>query len=127
MDSLGGSIYNASLSVDMNDVDLLNNVVLTNNSDTSSSIMTTLNPNENPADKYFNFTQQGISNNVQVYEEPNTKEALKQIDEQINEQINNGQKLINKVRRENPNIRLTDQQILDLYNNFGGGNGMIMF
>lgn len=119
-DSLGGAVYNATLSVDMNEVERLDVVTLTNN----------LNPNilghdSNVAMQYFNFGQDLQSEN-NIIDTSTYDNELKTIDNQINKQLNEDQKLINKIRKDNPTTQLTDAQILNLYSNMGS-DGMIIF
>lgn len=116
IDSLGGAIYNATKSVKIDELQLLNAVTLG-----SSDGIQMIGVSDNPADKYFNFTQQYIKDNLL-----NTTEDIITNDDNINVQeriidaeINRNQSIVSKVRKDNPETRLTDGQIVSLFNNTG--------
>ena len=123
-DSLCGAIYNATISVDINELDRLEGAILTSG---NSTLLTTY---ENPADKYFNFTQQLDQNEgiVGVTDEHKTEEdIMSQINKQIDREINQNQAIISKVRADNPYTKLTDQQIIDLYGSINNGGDFLIF
>ena len=119
-DSLGGAIYNATLSVDINELDYLENVTIADANVTLSNLT-------NVADQYF-----GISNNgngtVSVITEktPNVNDIDDQISKAIQNEISNTQNILKKIKEENPHTRLNDQQLRDLYDEFNS-DGFVIF
>ena len=107
-DSLGGAIYNATLSVDIKELDNISNVILSANQDTNNIFSfihpfqnTDLLPNEN-------------------------KDLLDNIDDELELQQTKEKELIDNLRKVNPNIRLTDAELLNIYNN-ANSTGTIIF
>lgn len=109
-DSLGGAIYNAVLSVDLNELDYMDGVTLTNN-------MLTLN-STNDANNYFNFNvnSQGIVDFTNPIEIDNSQTTEDLINQEINNQINQSKDIIDKIQADNPNTKLTRQELQDMYN-----------
>lgn len=123
-DSLGGAIYNATLSVDLNELDYMENVTIANNSD-----MTTISGSNNVADELFGFSQNfdgSISLNKDFNNSDNQDEDINtQIDEEINKTINQNRLVVNKIKQNNK-TNLSDQEILDMYDELNNDGFIIM-
>ena len=123
-DSLGGAVYNATLSVDLNELDYMENVTIANNSD-----MTTISGSNNVADELFGFSQNfdgSISLNKDFDNSDNQDEDINtQIDEEINKTINQNRLVINKIKQNNK-TNLSDQEILDMYDELNNDGFIIM-
>lgn len=123
-DSLGGAVYNATLSVDLNELDYMENVTIANNSD-----MTTISGNNNVADELFGFSQNfdgSISLNKDFNNSDNQDEDINtQIDEEINKTINQNRLVVNKIKQNNK-TNLSDQEILDMYDELNNDGFIIM-
>ena len=118
-DSLGGAIYNATLSVDVNELDYLENVTI-------ADANVTLNNAGNIADQFFGITNNGngtVSMKSDINNENNLEE---QISKAIQNEISNTQNILKKIKEENPHSRLSDQQLRDLYDDFSG-DGFVIF
>lgn len=107
-DSLGGAIYNATLSVDIKELDNISNVILSANQDTNN-IFSFIHP--------FQNTDLLPSEN---------KDILDNIDDELELQQTKEKELIDNLRKTNPNIRLTDAELLNIYNN-ANSTGTIIF
>ena len=116
-DSLGGAIYNAVLSVDINELDYLENVTI-------ADANVTLNNTQNVADQYF-----GIITNpdgvVTVVNE-NKNNIDDQISDAIQKELKGTQNILQQIKEKNPNTRLSEQQLRDLYDDFSD-DGLIIF
>lgn len=123
-DSLGGAVYNATLSVDLNELDYMENVTIANNSD-----MTTISGSNNVADELFGFSQNfdgSISLNKDFNNSDNQDEDINtQIDEEINKTINQNRLVVNKIKQNNK-TNLSDQEILDMYDELNNDGFIIM-
>lgn len=123
-DSLGGTVYNATLSVDLNELDYMENVTIANNSD-----MTTISGSNNVADELFGFSQNfdgSISLNKDFNNSDNQDEDINtQIDEEINKTINQNRLVVNKIKQNNK-TNLSDQEILDMYDELNNDGFIIM-
>jgi len=115
-DSIGGAIYNAVLSVNLDELDYMENVTLTSN--TNSDILT-LNPNENVADKYFSFVQ---NNKLQTIDVTDDEDVIEQ---NINKQIERDNQILSNIRKTNSDSQLSDEQLLNMYNNMFS-DGMVI-
>ena len=119
-DSLGGAVYNATLQVDVNELDYMDSVILADGG------LTTLNNSTSKADQAF-----GIKRNIDgsISLQPQTTEP-KNIDEiinsQIEKQIQQSQLVVQQIRKDNPNTKLTNQQIRELYDDFNNGDFFIV-
>ena len=118
-DSLGGAIYNATLSVDVNDLDFIDGVTIT---DGSGGI---LNTPQNIVNSMFGFTT-NFDGSVQVMQPQNEENNINITAPTKNKQIINKQKILQRIQDENPNSRLTTQQLNALYDDFND-DGLIMF
>ena len=114
-DSLGGAIYNATLSVNLDELDYMGNVTLT--ADTSGLV--TLNPNENVADRYFSFVQNNKYQTVDLTSED-------KLEDSINNELERNQQIIQKIKNNNKETTLTDEQLLNMYNNINGSDFIII-
>ena len=116
-DSLGGALYNAVLSVDINELDYLENVTI-------ADANVTLNNTQNVADQYF-----GIITNpdgvVTVVNE-NKNNIDDQISDAIQKELKGTQNILQQIKEKNPNTRLSEQQLRDLYDDFSD-DGLIIF
>lgn len=117
-DSLCGAVYNASISVDMNALDYMEGITLTDESSILKSSQTT-------ADSYFGLSVDyngvvSLNNDTQ----PLTKEE--QFNQAIQDGINDTRNILNSIKKANPETKLSDKQLQDLYNNFTNGDFLIM-
>ena len=119
-DSLGGAIYNATLSVDVNELDYMDSVILADGG------LTTLNNSTSKADQAFGIKRNidgSISLQPQITEPENIDEI---INSQIEKQIQQSQLVVQQIRKDNPNTKLTNQQIRELYDDFNNGDFFIV-
>lgn len=119
-DSLGGAIYNATLSVDINELDYMDSVILADGG------LTTLNNSTSKADQAFGIKRNidgSISLQPQITEPENIDEI---INSQIEKQIQQSQLVVQQIRKDNPNTKLTNQQIRELYDDFNNGDFFIV-
>lgn len=119
-DSLGGAIYNATLSVDVNELDYMDSVILADGG------LTTLTNSQNPADRFF-----GINRNINgtISLQPEVKpsgDINEDISKEIQKQVNQSQQVVQQIKKDNPNTKLTNEQIKDLYNDFIDDGFIIM-
>ena len=119
-DSLGGAIYNATLSVDINELDYMDSVILADGG------LTTLTNTQNPADRFF-----GINRNINgtISLQPEVKpsgDINEDISKEIQKQVNQSQQVVQQIKKDNPNTKLTNEQIKDLYNDFIDDGFIIM-
>lgn len=119
-DSLGGAIYNATLSVDVNELDYMDSVILADGG------LTTLTNSQNPADRFF-----GISRNLDgsIKLQPEIKpsdDVNEEISKEIQKQINQSQQVVQQIRKDNPNTKLSNEQIKQLYDDFTDDGFIIM-
>lgn len=116
-DSLGGAIYNATLSVNLDELDFLDGVTIAD-----SSVM--LNNSASKADQFF-----GISTNADGSVRILPKETSN-IDEQLSvdvqKEIKRTQGILQQVKATNPTTKLSDQEILDLYGEMDS-SGFVIF
>lgn len=115
-DSLGGSIYNAVLSVNLDELDYMESVTITDS-------MVTLPNRNNLADSYF-----GISHNLDgtiSMIQPTQKTTEDIISQEIQNSINDTHNILDNLKKQNPNTRLSDQQLKDLYSDFTSGDFVI--
>lgn len=124
-DSLGGAIYNATLSVDVNELDYMENVTI---ADTG---MTVVSKTGNIADAFFGITIDPTTGAIQmpinkpeVEEEP--LDINEQIEQEINNQVNLEREAINKIKQANPNSKLTNSEIKELYDDFNSSGFIII-
>lgn len=116
-DSLGGSCYNAVLSVNLDELDYIENATITS----SSQLLT---PTGNIADQIFGI---GVdpTTGATTFMQPQQQNTLDKLQDDINNQIQSNQDRLNKIKEQNPDTKLSDKQLLDLYDNFNG-NGFII-
>lgn len=116
-DSLGGAIYNATLSVDVNELDFMEGVTIAEGN-------VTLNTGTNMADQFFGFMSNG-NGSVQML--PNQTENIdEQISNEIQKQFIQSNKIVQQIQNANPNSKLSANQIKDMYKEFSS-DGMILF
>ena len=118
-DSLGGAIYNAILSVDVNELDYLENITI------AETGIATLNSYETVADRLFGFNRDARGNLIQIDNKTDENED-ELISNAINQEIKNNQKVLDQIKQSNKNTKLSDQQLLDMYNTMTG-NGFVIF
>lgn len=116
-DSLCGAIYNASISVDIKTLDHMESVTI-------AEPITTLSNANNIADQMFGFTQGPDGVIQQVQQENRDPEEV--ISEAINKQIKDNQEVLKKIKSNNKDTKLSDQELLDLYSEFNDG-GFVIF
>ena len=117
-DSLGGAIYNATSSVKLEELDYLDNVTIADNN-------VTISRTNNIADSYF-----GISTNVNGTisvgsQEQQPQDLDDQISTAIQDELLGNQTILKKIKEDNPNTNLSEQQLRDLYDDFTGGDFVI--
>lgn len=118
-DSLGGAVYNAVLSVDVNELDYLENVTIADKG------ITTLNPYENSADKFFGFSKDATGAIMQM-DTNQTDDPEELISNAINQQVTANQKVLQQIKSTNKSTKLSDQELMDMYNTMTG-DGFILF
>ena len=118
-DSLGGAIYNAILSVDVNELDYLENITI------AETGIATLNSYETVADRLFGFNRDARGNLIQMDNKTDENED-ELISNAINQEIKNNQKVLDQIKQSNKSTKLSDQQLLDMYNTMTG-NGFVIF
>lgn len=116
-DSLGGAVYNAVLSVDINELDYMDGVTITDSNISLAS-------GTNLADQYFGVQTNPMGGVTMNNTKPVDIEDA--INQDIEKELANNQAFIHKVRKENPNTKLTDQQLKEMYEDFNNG-GFIIF
>ena len=119
-DSLGGAIYNATLSVNINELDYMDNIILADGG------LTTLINSQNPADRFF-----GINRNINgtISLQPEVKpsgDINEDISKEIQKQVNQSQQIVQQIKKDNPNTKLTNEQIKQLYDDFTDDGFIIM-
>lgn len=107
-DSLGGAVYNAVLSVNLDELNFLSSDILTDDT-------IILNNSKNPADMYFGFNK--TSGGAILMDETKKENIDEQIESEINKSITNVNEIIKQYKETNKNTQLTDQQIIDVTNN----------
>lgn len=118
-DSLGGAVYNATLSVDVNELSYLDSVSLVE-SNTSLS-------NENTVNRMFGYSQDKLTGEIVM----NTDSGNKPIDLDVSEDIFEAElekeaSIAQEIRKANKGTKLSDKQLVDLYTQMTG-DGMILF
>lgn len=116
-DSLGGAVYNAVLSVDINELDYMDGVTIVDNNVSLAS-------GTNLADQYFGVQTNPMGGVTMNNTKPVDIEDA--INQDIEKELANNQAFIHKVRKENPNTKLTDQQLKEMYEDFNSG-GFVIF
>lgn len=106
-DSLGGAIYNATISVDLNELDYLDGVTITDNN-------VLLNNSSNLADQFFGISTNPVDGSIRMLPQ-NNNDIDEQLNVDIQKEIKRTQGILQQVKSANPKTRLSDQQILDLY------------
>lgn len=117
-DSLGGACYNAILSVNLDELDYIDNVTITNS-------ITTLNRSSNIADNIFGI---GVdpTTGVTTFMQEQKQTSVDTIQDDINNQIQQNQRKIDAIKQSNPDTKLSDKQLIDLYDNFNN-SGFVIF
>lgn len=107
----------------MNELDYMDNITLVGNND-----MITFNQytNVNDINNMFGFSQD-INGNINITpDEPTNKDIDEIINSEINNSVDKDKDLLNKIHKNN-DTKLSDQELLSLYKQSSGGNGMIVF
>lgn len=107
----------------MNELDYMDNVTLVGNND-----MITVNQytNVNDINNMFGFSQD-INGNINITpDEPTNKDIDEIINSEINNSVDKDKDLLNKIHKNN-DTKLSDQELLSLYKQSSGGNGMLIF
>lgn len=116
-DSLGGAVYNAVLSVDINELDYMDGVTIADSN-------VSLTSSTNLADQYFGVQTNPMGGVTMNNAKPVDIEDA--INQDIEKELANNQAFIHKVRKENPNTKLTDQQLREMYEDFNN-DGFVIF
>ena len=116
-DSLGGAIYNATLSVNLDELDYLENITIADSNVTLSNA-------QNKADQFFGITP-NFDGSISIAEQENV-DLENQISNAIQQEINTSQQAIKQIRETSPKTRLTDQQLKNMYDDFNS-DGLIIF
>lgn len=117
-DSLGGAIYNATISVDLNELDYLDGVTITDNN-------VLLNNSSNLADQFFGISTNPVDGSIRMLPQ-NNNDIDEQLNVDIQKEIKRTQGILQQVKSANPKTRLSDQQILDLYGEMNT-DGFVIF
>lgn len=107
----------------MNELDYMDNITLVSNND-----MITVNQytNVNDINNMFGFSQD-INGNINITpDEPTNRDIDEIINSEINNSVDKDKDLLNKIHKNN-DTKLSDQELLSLYKQSSGGNGMIVF
>lgn len=110
------------MTVDLNELNYIDSVIVAED----NSILT-LGNKENLINQMFGYNFDNttgtlkLQSNNQVAKNPN-----EELDNIINKQIQQSKDVINNIRENNKDTKLTDQEILNLYNNFGN-DGFLLF
>ena len=116
-DSLGGAIYNATLSVDINELDFMDGVTITESN-------VTLNNSSNKADQFFGFMPNNVGG-IRITSN-DTDNIDDRITAEIQKQLVDSHKVVQQIQNANPDSRLSAQQIKEMYEEFSS-DGMILF
>lgn len=119
VDSLGGAVYNATLSVDINELDFMDSAILADN-------IPILNYGQNVADQYFNFNVNksgGVTMTTEPEPELDVEDAIAF---DIQREIAKTQNILEKIKVSNPTTKLSNQQLKDMYEDLYD-DGMIIF
>lgn len=117
-DSLCGAVYNASISVDMNMLDYMEGVTLT---DPTSILNTT----QNVADSYFGISVDNTG--VVTMTQPNVNISKEEeLNLAIQQGINDTHSILNDIKKNNPDTKLSDKQLQELYSDFAGDDFLII-
>ena len=117
-DSLGGAIYNATLSVKIEELDYLENVTIV---DTNVTLSNT----KNIADQYFGINTNANGTISVGPQETKPQNIEEQISSAIQDEIKGNQTILKRIKEDNPNTKLSEQQLRDLYDDFTGGEFII--
>ena len=118
-DSLGGAVYNATLSVNVNELSYLDSVSLVE-SNTSLS-------DENTVNRIFGYTQDNITGQVIMNSDKGNKPIDLDVSEDIFEaELEKEANIAQEIRKANKGTKLSDKQLVDLYTQMNG-DGMVIF
>lgn len=116
-DSLGGAIYNATLSVDVNELDFIDGVTIADSS-------LTINNGTNEVDQLFGYV---TNNDGSIRLLPSVSNDIdNQISVEVQKQMSQSHKVVQQIQDANPDSKLSAQQIRDMYDDFTS-DGMILF
>ena len=120
-DSLGGAVYNAVLSVNLDELDYMESVTIT-----EDNSVTTITNKDNIVDELFGFS---VLDNGNVKMLPTTDTQINNEDElekNIQQEIDNTQNILTQIKQANPNTKLSDKELTDLYEDFTD-DGFLVF
>ncbi len=117
-DSLGGAIYNATSSVKLEELDYLDNVTIADNN-------VTISRTNNIADSYFGISTNANGTISVGSQEQQPQDLDDQISTAIQDELLGNQTILKKIKEDNPNTNLSEQQLRDLYEDFTGGDFVI--
>ena len=116
-DSLGGAVYYATLDVDINELDFMDSITITDGNVSISG-------SQNLANQFFGVSQNydgSITLNSQA-----TESVEQNISKEIQQEILNNQKVIKQIKESNPHTKLSNQEILDMYDSFNNDGFFII-
>lgn len=116
-DSLGGAVYNAVLSVNIEELDFMDHITIADN---TTAIVN--NP-QNRANAMFGYIT-NPDGTIQMLEDESTNGEEK-IQKVVEQEILNNQKIINDIKQSNPNTSLSNQQLKEMLDDFNGGDFLI--
>ena len=124
VDSLGGAIYNATLSVNLTELDYLDAVIMTDT-------LPMLNPLGNDVNNMFGITIDPTTNTYKLMNSTEEDDIDKipisdYIDTQIQEESEKSQNILNNIKSSEPNTKLSNDELLNLYDNMFGDNMIII-
>lgn len=117
-DSLGGAIYNATSSVKLEELDYLDSVTIADNN-------VTISRTNNIADSYFGISTNANGTISVGSQEQQPQDLDDQISTAIQDELLGNQTILKKIKEDNPNTNLSEQQLRDLYEDFTGGDFVI--
>lgn len=117
-DSLCGAVYNASISVNVDELDHMESITLTDGN-------VTLQVGQNAADQYFGFSTNALDGSVNMLPTTNS-DVEEQLANDIQREIKNTQNILHKLKKDSPNTKLSDQQLIDMYSDFND-SGFLIF
>lgn len=114
---MGGAIYNATLSVNLDELNFLSAEIIT-------SDLITLSGTSNPADSYFGIASNGKGGVMLMDDKEKTVDE--QIEDEINDSIHNINNVLREYKEVNKDTALTDTQILEVMADFND-DGLVTF
>lgn len=114
---MGGACYNAVLSVNLDELDFIDNFNIT-------SSMSVLSNTGNIADTVFGIGIDPTTGYVSLAH--NKENNVNNLDKTISSEVQSNEEKIKAIKEKNKDTKLNDNELLDLYNNFNS-NGFLIF